>query len=129
METRSSQPGSPEIDATPMSPTAPDHALQSGLLTSLAEPLLGRAIASALAAPPAERRSLFARRVEEIVRFMAEHPEERPWTCTVYAGTDGSAIFRGGVGHSLVIDPSGRIWRARSYEDFRDHVSLRRRHL
>ena len=28
------------------------------------------------------------------------------------------AIFRGGVGHSLVIDPRGRLWRARSYEDF-----------
>ena len=49
---------------------------------------------------------------------MAAHPEERPWTCKVYDGTDGSAIFRGGVGHSLVIDPAGRLWRARSYEDF-----------
>jgi hypothetical protein len=36
----------------------------------------------------------------------------------VYAGTDGSTIFRGGVGHSLVIDPDGRLWRGRSYEDF-----------
>lgn len=49
---------------------------------------------------------------------MAAHPEERPWTCKTYIGTDGSAIFRGGVGHSLVIDPAGRLWRARSYEDF-----------
>jgi hypothetical protein len=49
---------------------------------------------------------------------MAAHPEERPWTCTVYAGTDGARIFRGGVGHSLVIDPNGRLWRARSYEEF-----------
>lgn len=49
---------------------------------------------------------------------MAAHPEERPWTCTVYEGTDRSAIFRGGVGHSLVVDPAGRLWRARSYEDF-----------
>ena len=49
---------------------------------------------------------------------MAQHPEERPWTCTVYTGTDGSRIFRGGVGHSLVIDPQGCLWRARSYEDF-----------
>lgn len=49
---------------------------------------------------------------------MAAHPEERPWTSTQYRGTDGSAIFRGGVGHSLVIDPEGRLWRARSYEDF-----------
>lgn len=49
---------------------------------------------------------------------MAAHPEQRPWTCKAYTGTDGSAIFRGGVGHSLVIDPAGRLWRARSYEDF-----------
>ena len=49
---------------------------------------------------------------------MANHPEERAWTCRVYTGTDGSRIFRGGVGHSLVIDASGRLWRARSYEDF-----------
>lgn len=59
---------------------------------------------------------------EELVRgiesFMAAHPEERPWTCTVLTGTDGSRVFRGGIGHSLVIDPSGRLWRARSYEDF-----------
>jgi len=49
---------------------------------------------------------------------MAALPAERPWTCRVYAGTDGSRIFRGGVGHSLVIDANGRLWRARSYEDF-----------
>lgn len=49
---------------------------------------------------------------------MAAHPEERPWTCKAYDGTDGSAIFRGGVGHSLVVDPAGRLWRAGSYEDF-----------
>ena len=36
----------------------------------------------------------------------------------MYRGTDGSAIFRGGVGHSLVIDRAGRLWRARSHEDF-----------
>ena len=49
---------------------------------------------------------------------MAAHPVERPWTCKVYDSTDGSAIFRGGVGHSLVVDPAGRLWWARSYEDF-----------
>ena len=27
-------------------------------------------------------------------------------------------MFRAGIGHSLVIDPAGRQWRARSYEDF-----------
>jgi hypothetical protein len=61
---------------------------------------------------------MFAQLVGEIELFMRAHPEERPWTCTVYDGTDGSSIFRGGVGHSLVIDPAGRLWRARSYEDF-----------
>lgn len=96
-------------------PSAP---LQSGVLTSPADPMLCRAIAAALAAPAGERAQLFARLVQEIEGFMAAHPQERPWTCTVYTGTDGSAIFRGGVGHSLVIDPEGRLWRARSYEDF-----------
>lgn len=80
--------------------------------------MLSQAIARTLAAPPADRRRLFTDLVREIEHYMAAHPEERPWTCTPYTGTDGSAIFRGGVGHSLVIDPEGRLWRARSYEDF-----------
>ncbi len=49
---------------------------------------------------------------------MAQRPEERPWTFTELSGTDGSRIFRGGTGHSLVVDPEGTLWRARSYEDF-----------
>ena len=96
----------------------PNEPLQSGVLTSPADPMLGRAIAAALAAPARERAELFTRLVREIEDFMAAHPQERPWTCTVYTGTDGSTIFRGGVGHSLVIDSRGRLWRARSYEDF-----------
>lgn len=80
--------------------------------------MLSRAIAEALQAPAGERVRVFRERVREIEGFMAAHPEERPWTCTVYTGTDGSTIFRGGVGHSLVIDPEGLLWRARSYEDF-----------
>lgn len=80
--------------------------------------MLSRAIAQTLDAPASERARLFAQLVAEIEVFMAAHPAERPWTCTVYTGTDGSAIFRGGVGHSLVIDPAGRLWRARSYEGF-----------
>lgn len=92
--------------------------LQSRVLTSPADPMLGRAIAATLAAAPSERVDLFKARVREIEQFMAERPEERPWSCVVYSGTDGSTIFRGGVGHSLVIDPAGRLWRARSYEDF-----------
>ena len=88
------------------------------MLTSPADGMLSRAIAATLAAPPAERARLFEALVAEIVTYMAAHPEERPWTCTVFTGTDGSRIFRGGVGHSLVVDPQGRLWRARSYEDF-----------
>ncbi len=80
--------------------------------------MLRRAIARTLTTPAPDRARLFAQLVAEIETFMAAHPEERPWTCTVYEGTDGSAIFRGGVGHSLVIDSAGRLWRARSYEDF-----------
>jgi hypothetical protein len=95
--------------------TAPLH---SGVLTSAADPMLGDAIAKTLCAPPGERVQLLSQMVSEIERYMAAHPEERPWTCTIYTGTDGSAVFRGGVGHSLVIDSAGRLWRARSYEDF-----------
>jgi hypothetical protein len=92
--------------------------LQSGIVTSPADPMLADAVAQTLRAPATERASLFSRLVGEIAAFMAAHPEERPWTCTVYRGTDASTIFRGGVGHSLVIDSAGRLWRARSYEDF-----------
>ncbi len=96
----------------------PPATLQSGVSTSPADAMLRDAIAEALAAPPADRAPLFSRLVLRIEEYMAQHPEERPWTCTRYVGTDGSSIFRGGIGHSLVIDPEGRLWRARSYEDF-----------
>ena len=101
-----------------MNSPADSKPLSSGVLTSAAEPLLSDAVAQTLSAPAIERAELFARLVREIEIFMAEHPEERPWTCKVYRGRDGSTIFRGGVGHSLVIDSGGRLWRARSYEDF-----------
>ena len=92
--------------------------LQSVVVTSPADGMVSQAITDALAAPPADRGRLFSQRVRDIEEYMAQHPEERPWTCTRYVGTDGSSIFRGGIGHSLVIDPEGRLWRARSYEDF-----------
>src|SRR4051812_47346818 len=100
----------------PAEPSGP--ALQSGVLTSPADAMLARAIAATLQAAPHARNALLERLVVEIQTFMAQHPHERPWTCTFFDGTDGSRIFRGGVGHSLVIDPAGRLWRARSYEDF-----------
>ena len=92
--------------------------LTSGLLTSPADAMLSEAVARTLATPLPQRREVFTAHVRKIEAYMAAHPAERPWTCTVYTGTDGSAIFRGGVGHSLVIDCEGRLWRARSYEDF-----------
>jgi hypothetical protein len=92
--------------------------LQSGVVTSPADDMLSQAIAQALAAPAGARAQCFEHSVREIAAYMAAHPHERPWTCTLYTGTDGSRIFRGGVGHSLVIDPAGRLWRARSHEDF-----------
>lgn len=95
-----------------------EQPLVSGVLTSAADALLAAAIARTLETPAAARAALFARLVAEIEAFMRARPQERPWTCTLYTGTDGSSIFRGGVGHSLVIDPAGRLWRARSHEDF-----------
>ena|SRR5436309_9699154 len=92
--------------------------LQSAVLSSPADAMLGRAISETLRAKASDRAGLFEQLVGEIERFMAAHPEGRPWTCVVYTGTDGSRIFRGGVGHSMVIDPAGRLWRGRSYEDF-----------
>ncbi|MBK8814170.1 MAG: hypothetical protein IPN42_01015 [Methylococcaceae bacterium] len=92
--------------------------LQSGVLFSPADAMLRRAILNTLKAPAAERARLFEQFAAEIEAYVAVHYPERPWTCRCFTGTDGSRIFRGGVGHSLVIDTSGRLWRARSYEDF-----------
>ena len=92
--------------------------LQSAVLSSPADAMLGRAISETLKAPANDRARLFEQFVREIATYMAAHPAERPWTCMVYTGTDGSRIFRGGIGHSLVIDRDGCLWRARSYEDF-----------
>src|SRR5678815_890584 len=92
--------------------------LQSGVLSSPADEMLAHAISETLKVPASNRAQLFEQFVREIESYMAAHPAERPWTCTIYTGTDGSRIFRGGLGHSLVIDPYGRLWRARSYEDF-----------
>jgi hypothetical protein len=103
---------------TPFVELRPPETLQSGVVTSPADGMLSQAIAEVLEASLADRARLFSRLVLSIEEYMAQHPAERPWTCTRYSGTDGSSIFRGGIGHSLVIDPEGRLWRARSYEDF-----------
>jgi len=92
--------------------------LTSGVVSSPADALLREAIAIALAADPSERQELFESLLREIECFMKEFPQDRPWTYMLLTGTDGSKVFRGGTGRSVVIDPSGAIWRARSYEDF-----------
>lgn len=92
--------------------------LVSAVATSPADPLLRNAIVDALRMLPGGRAAFLAVRLGEIQAFMEQRPAERPWTFSEFAGTDGSHIFRGGVGHSLVVDPEGTLWRARSYEDF-----------
>ena len=65
------------------------------------------------------KAALFEQFTREIAAItLAPDSGMRQWTCAVYSGTDGSRIFRGGLGSSLVIDPDGRLWRARSVEDF-----------
>ncbi len=107
-----------QTENAPVIEMPPAEQLQSGVVRSAADDMLGLAITETLDTPAADRARVFSQLVLRIEEFMALHPEERPWTCTRYRGTDGSSIFRGGVGHSLVIDPDGRLWRARSYEDF-----------
>lgn len=104
----------------PARETAPDEApaLQSEVLVPPGEKPLGEAIRQTLQAPPQDRADLFERLAREIEAVVAAMAPDHPWTCAVYTGTDGSRIFRGGIGHSLVIDLNGRLWRARSHEDF-----------
>lgn len=92
--------------------------LQSGVLYSPADAMLSQAIAATLAAQPQARATIFEQLTADIAAYVAANFPQRPWSCTLFTGTDGSRIFRGGVGHSLVIDTAGRLWRARSHEDF-----------
>ena len=87
-------------------------------MNSPGEAGLSDAIRRTLAAPAAGRASIFEKLARDIESMVAELCPEHPWVCQVYDGVDGSRIFRGGIGTSLVIDPEGRLWRARSYEDF-----------
>lgn len=89
------------------------------------EEMLRAAIASTLAAEPRERADLFERLTGEIASITtAPGSALRPWTRTIHAGVDGSRIFSGGVGLSIVVDPEGRLWRGRTYEDFATNYRL-----
>jgi hypothetical protein len=81
--------------------------------------MFSQAIAATLLALPPARAALFERLTSDI-EAITTAPDSgwKPWTRTVFTGTDGSRIFRGGVGFSVVIDPRGRIWRAANHEDF-----------
>lgn len=47
-----------------------------------------------------------------------EDNSSKSWTYQLLFGTDGSYIFKGGIGFSLVVDLNGRLWRAATLEDF-----------
>jgi len=92
---------------------------QSLIFAESGEEMLRKAIALTLHALPQTRAKLFERLTREIISIVSNAGSAmRPWTCTVHDGTDGSRIFSGGIGSSVVIDPTGRLWRARTYEDF-----------
>jgi hypothetical protein len=83
------------------------------------EAMFSQAIAATLLALPRDRAELFERLTGEIETITTPPGSGwRPWTRTVHTGTDGSRIFRGGVGFSVVIDPQGRMWRGANHEDF-----------
>jgi hypothetical protein len=105
-------------DSEPSEIPAAESTLTSCVLTSPADGLLRDAIDITLRADPRTRAKLFEQLLRQIEDFMKQHPNDRPWSFSVYTGTDGSRIFRGGTGRSIVLDPAGTMWRARSYEDF-----------
>jgi hypothetical protein len=82
------------------------------------EEMLSKAIAITLEAPAPDRAELFELLMQEIASVTTPDSGMKPWVCFVHDGTDGSRIFRGGIGTSVVVDPQGRLWRARTYEDF-----------
>jgi len=93
--------------------------LQSEIYAPSNEEMLSKAIAITLQAPTQDRAELFELLMQEIVAIVSTpNSGMKPWTCFMHYGTDGSRIFRGGVGTSIVVDPQGRLWRARTYEDF-----------
>jgi hypothetical protein len=92
--------------------------LQSGISVSPGEEMLSKAIAITLQTPAKDRAELFELLMQEIFAIVSASNSEKCWKFFVHHGTDGSRIFRGGTGRSIVVDPEGRLWRARTYEDF-----------
>ena len=74
--------------------TAVHDVSDGGILVAVAEMALAGNIGARLVV------ETFEALVRGIESYMAAHPAERPWTCRIFVGTDGSRIFRGGVGHS-----------------------------
>ena len=100
-----------------------DIAQRSPIYAATGEEMLSNAIALTLKASPAERADLFeyfTRLITAVTNAsdIESEPAKRPWKCGVHSGTDGSRIFLGGIGYSIVIDPDGRLWRAGTVEDF-----------
>lgn len=109
----------PAVPPAPSAAERPASACGPQSLDTTGEKKLGQAIAQALEAPPEERADLLERLTGEITALTtAPGCDLRPWTRTVLTGTDGSRIFRGGLGFSIVVDPQGRLWRAGTVEDF-----------
>jgi hypothetical protein len=103
------------MDGAPMDKSMADS---EAITVSQGETSFSDAIRQTLSAPADMRAAMFEKLALEIERIVAQTCPDHPWTSKVYNGLDGSRIFRGGVGTSLVIDLEGRLWRARNYEDF-----------
>lgn len=86
--------------------------------------MLKKAIRLTLQTPPNQRTALFEQLVAHIQKNAVYEDIHKSWLCYVHTGTDGSRIFRGGIGFSLVIDPQGKLWRAATAEDFETTYTL-----
>ena len=97
---------------------------QSPISAASAEEMFSKAIALTLETQPDRRLELFERLLQEIVTIVSANPDMRPWKYDQHAGSDGSRIFSGGIGLSLVVDTEGRLWRGRTYEDFETRYKI-----
>lgn len=96
----------------------------SPILAASGEEMFSKAIALTLESPPHRRVEMFERFLQDIVTIVSANPEMRPWKYNQYTGSDGSRIFSGGIGLSLVVDTEGRLWRGRTYEDFETQYKI-----